>query len=346
MARNFPYECLPTGWFQVAWSDELGPGDVRPLRYFNSDLVLYRGKSGQPVIFDAYCPHLGAHLAYGGRVCDDDIVCPFHGWRFDATGANVEIPYWDKPNRAQRLRSWPVRERNGWILVWHHARGETPSWEPPEIPEASDAGYWSGPPVRQLNARVRVHPQMVVENLVDAPHQQYVHKGSEPADIYDYEGDGAFFRVYNRLVLGAGKGKTWLTEEVKRAELHTESWGVGIAVARFVEQDDAVHVQTVTPVDDEYSDLRATVSLKRERIRLSDDGTPDEETLARFRFEMRQLDRDILIWEHMRYQPHGPFAGMEVRPYNAFRRWATQFYPDATDKEPRKGALREAKTSA
>jgi hypothetical protein len=37
---------------------------------------------------------------------------------------------------------------------------------------------------------------------------------------------------------------------------------------------------------------------------------------------------------------------MEVRPYNAFRRWATQFYPDAAEKEPRKVALREAGTGA
>ncbi|HEV7862110.1 MAG TPA: Rieske 2Fe-2S domain-containing protein [Acidimicrobiia bacterium] len=341
MARNFPYESLPSGWFQVAWSDELGPGAVLPLSYFGTDLALYRGESGAPVVFDAFCPHLGAHFAYGGTVSGDDLVCPFHGWRFDCSGANVEIPYCDKPNRAQSVGTWPVREVNGWILVWHHARGEAPSWEPPELPECSDAAYWSGPAVRQLNARVRVHPQMVVENLVDAPHQQYVHRGSEPADIYDYRDEGPFFRVYNRMVLGAGKGKTWLTDGVLRAELHTESWGLGIAVARFVDQDDSVHIQTITPIDDEYADLRATVYLRADGADLVD-GRPSEAAQARFRFEMRQLERDVVIWEHMRYQPHGPFAGMEVRPYNAFRRWATQFYPDAAEKEPRKVALREA----
>lgn len=338
MARSFPYECLPTGWFQVAWSDELGPGDVKPLRYFGQELVLYRGESGRPVVFDAFCPHLGAHLGYGGKVCGDDVICPFHGWRFDSSGENVEIPYCDRPNRAQRLRPWPAVDRNGWILVWHHARGGEPEWEAPEIPEARDSAYWSAVAVRQLNRAVRVHPQMVVENLVDAPHQQYVHKGSEPADIYDYQGDGVCFRVYNRLLLGVGKGKNWLTDGVQRAELHTEAWGVGIAVARFVDQDGSVHVQTITPVDYEHSDLRATVWLRRDRLRITDDGQPDPETLTRFRFEMRQLERDIVIWEHMRYQPHGPFAGMEVRPYNAFRRWATQFYPDAAEKEPAKVA--------
>ena len=340
MARNFPYESLPTGWFQVAWSDELGTGEVKPLAYFGEELAIYRGESGEIFCFDAFCPHLGAHFAYGGTVTGDDLVCPFHGWRFDCTGANVEIPYCERPNRAQTVRTWPVREVNGWILVWHCATGAAPSWEPPSLPETVDSEYWSGPAVRQLNTRVRVHPQMVTENLVDGPHQQFVHRGSEPADIYDYADEGPFFRVYNTMVLGVGKGKNWLTDGVIRGELHTEAWGVGIATARFVDQDDALHVQTITPIDDEYSDLRATVWLKRTDMV---DGEPTEEARARFRFEIKQLERDIVIWEHMRYQPHGPFAGMEVRPYNAFRRWATQFYPDAAEKEPNKVRLRQAR---
>src|SRR3546814_3972683 len=93
----------PTGWFWVAWSHEVSVEDApRPLRYFGRDLVLYRGASGRPVVLDAHCPHLGAHLGYGGSVCDDDIVCPFHGWRWAPDGSNVEIPYDDKISTSRR----------------------------------------------------------------------------------------------------------------------------------------------------------------------------------------------------------------------------------------------------
>ena len=34
-----------------------------PLRFFGRDFALYRGKSGKPVLLDAYCPHMGTHLA-------------------------------------------------------------------------------------------------------------------------------------------------------------------------------------------------------------------------------------------------------------------------------------------
>jgi hypothetical protein len=30
---------------------------------------------------DAICPHRGAHLGHGGRLHDDSIVCPFHGYQ-------------------------------------------------------------------------------------------------------------------------------------------------------------------------------------------------------------------------------------------------------------------------
>lgn len=44
---------------------------------------------------DAYCPHLGANMAVGGKVVNTDCLeCPFHGWQFSGeTGKLVNIPY-------------------------------------------------------------------------------------------------------------------------------------------------------------------------------------------------------------------------------------------------------------
>src|SRR3546814_16427406 len=87
----------PTGWFWVAWSHEVSVEDApRPLRYFGRDLVLYRGASGRPAVLAAPCPHLGAHLGYGGSVSDDDLVGPFHGWGRAPAGTTVEIQYDDQ----------------------------------------------------------------------------------------------------------------------------------------------------------------------------------------------------------------------------------------------------------
>jgi phenylpropionate dioxygenase-like ring-hydroxylating dioxygenase large terminal subunit len=37
----------PRGWFQVAWSDSIAPGEVKTLHYFGQELVAFRTKSGK-----------------------------------------------------------------------------------------------------------------------------------------------------------------------------------------------------------------------------------------------------------------------------------------------------------
>src|SRR3546814_4056954 len=54
----------PRGWLMVAASVSVTtiPSEAR---FFGEDVVLYRGASGRPVMLEAYCPHMGAHLAVG-----------------------------------------------------------------------------------------------------------------------------------------------------------------------------------------------------------------------------------------------------------------------------------------
>ncbi len=85
---RYPYP-VPNGWFVVAEATELAPGDVRAMHYFDRDLVVYRAGDGTPRVLDAHCPHLGAHLAVGGRVEDQCLRCPFHGWKFDGASRPV-----------------------------------------------------------------------------------------------------------------------------------------------------------------------------------------------------------------------------------------------------------------
>ena len=89
---------FPRGWFMVAASDQLGD---RPLavRYFGQDLALYRGKSGRVVMLDAYCAHMGTHLArndssfviHDGQIEGDSIRCPYHAWRYGPDGRCDDI---------------------------------------------------------------------------------------------------------------------------------------------------------------------------------------------------------------------------------------------------------------
>lgn len=112
MVSRYPFAASPNGWFSVAAGADVAPDDVLPLMYLGRDLVLFRGEDGVARVFDAHCPHLGAHLGVGGRVCGDGIACPFHGWHFDGDGQLIEVPGLDRTPRAA-AQAWPVCERNG-----------------------------------------------------------------------------------------------------------------------------------------------------------------------------------------------------------------------------------------
>ena len=164
---------FPMGWFSVARSHELQVGEVKQVQAFDRELVLYRTRSGVPVLQDAYCPHLGANLAVGGRVVGESIRCPFHGWRFGAEGKCEEIPYCEEIPERARLRTWHTEEKNGEVYVWFHPENTAPQWELPELPELGDPN-WTSP--RYAEFLVPAHVQDIAENSCDPVHFQYVHR--------------------------------------------------------------------------------------------------------------------------------------------------------------------------
>ena len=175
MQRQFPFP-IPNGWFQVAYSDELAPRELRGLHYFDSELVLYRGEDGRARVLDAYCPHLGAHLGCGGEVRGNRIRCPFHAWEFDSDGKCVAIPYAEKIPPKASIRSWPVDEKNGMIMVHHHKQEKPPSFEVPVVPEYASP-EWTD--YYRRDWIIRSRNQEMAENSVDPAHFMYVHRTQE-----------------------------------------------------------------------------------------------------------------------------------------------------------------------
>ena len=52
---------IPFGWFGVAMSDEIAKGEIKTMRYFGTEFVMWRGHDGVLNAVDPFCPHLGAH---------------------------------------------------------------------------------------------------------------------------------------------------------------------------------------------------------------------------------------------------------------------------------------------
>ncbi len=149
-------------------SKKLRVGEVNPVTVLGRELAIYRGKDKRAVIVDAYCPHMGAHLAEG-KVEGNDIRCFFHRWKFDGQGFCVDIPCANQP-LSIKLKTWPTAEKYGMIWVW---TGETPKQPLPFVLELEnkecDVAFGD-------YFLMNCHPNTVMINPIDAQHFNTVHK--------------------------------------------------------------------------------------------------------------------------------------------------------------------------
>ncbi|MEM7302899.1 MAG: Rieske 2Fe-2S domain-containing protein [Pseudomonadota bacterium] len=87
-------------------------------------MVLFRDNRGDLGLIERNCPHRGADLCYG-RLEDNGLRCPFHGWHFDRTGQCVEQPAEPEGSQMYQAIKIPmiaVEERDG--AIWAHQVGE------------------------------------------------------------------------------------------------------------------------------------------------------------------------------------------------------------------------------
>ncbi len=303
---------LPNGWFAVGWTHELGEGEVKRLRCFGRDLVLFRSRSGQPFLLDAYCPHLGAHLGVGGRVMGESIRCPFHGWRFDGTGQCVEIPHCSSIPPNAKLRGWDVDERNGMIFAWHHAEEKPPDWEVPTITEIGDPD-WTEP--RRVDIEVPIHIQELAENNCDPAHFEFVHGTTDiPPSKMEFAEDGRFYRMSSPFEKETSAGPVEM-------QLIRDTWGLGVSTVRNegIPGVGLMLFTSTTPVEVDLSIMRWSLSVTR--------NVADEYGEEFMKGIVSGVHDDIPIWTNKIHRAKPVLS--DTDGYIAeYRRWTRQFYSD------------------
>lgn len=325
-----PLSMKPTGWFQVAWAADIKPGDVVRMKYFDREMIGWRTASGQAVVMDAYCEHLGAHLGYGGHVEGEVIECPFHGWQWNTEGRNVCIPYQDRPNRGRRIRSYPVVERNDSIYIWHDADGRAPYFDAPDVFANFDDGSSAAdyfPQLTLFRSGLEMHPQYVLENGVDFAHFKFVHK--TPIVPVFTRHDFAEPWSYVDFTITFEGDDSQSIDDV-RSGVQAINGGLGIAVTKSWGMVDNRTISAITPVDDRTCDVRFMVYIGRPKG--ASDPQRAETKAQEFGAEViRQFDQDVHIWSHQRYSDPPALATAEYEGFTALRKWAAQFYPDSRD---------------
>lgn len=329
---RFPFG-IPNGWYLIAYSDDLAAGAVLRLQRLDRELVALRGESGRVSVFDAHCPHLGAHLGVGGRVVGDTLQCPFHGWRFAGDGSCAAIPYAKRIPAGVRAVSHPVVERNGMLFVWHHANGAAPSFEIPVLAEWGDGEWLSH--WMHWDWTVRTHPQEMAENGIDWPHFATIHKIPAPSDRnWAFREHSYFWQV------GGTKPVDALASGEDEILMYGENWGIGYSWLRQRGHFETIVVTGMTPIDDERTQVRMGVIAK-----IGAEPTPS--VRAAFDAYMKEhavfAEADFPIWENKLYRER-PLLCDGDGPIADYRRWAAQFYSSPPPANATRTTTEESRT--
>jgi nitrite reductase/ring-hydroxylating ferredoxin subunit len=247
-------------WMPAIRSDELPAPDCPPLRVrlLGEDLIGFRMTSGRVGLIEDACPHRGASM-FWGRNEEEGLRCVYHGWKFDAEGACVDMP--SEPAESNfkakvRSRAYPTRERNG--IIWAYMG---PRETPPPLPDIEANLLCQGP--HQISILYRPCNWMQgLEGEMDTVHAALLHFGAmrsedSPPGSFDYyhfrQRDAKFFTVDTEygVVNGAYRPAEpdsyyWRVTQILFPFFHMipgGPLGEGIRIGAYVPMDDDHHMQ-------------------------------------------------------------------------------------------------------
>jgi phenylpropionate dioxygenase-like ring-hydroxylating dioxygenase large terminal subunit len=297
-------------WFPVGLASELTGDAVIGVDFLGTRVVMYRDHAGNPVVQNAWCPHLGADLSIG-QLVEGQLRCAYHHWLFDAHGRCVDIPTGDKIPPGARIRTYPTAE--AWGLIWAF-NGETPMFELPTIPGTTETDL-----VFETNLRgVRPVANWVsLTNAVDFQHLRTLHNlplaaTPETIEVGEY---GIEFRVETPVSLQHGRitGTSAFGQHLRR------------------ENRDSFMLFTGAPIDQSRSRMFYIVGVRRMPESADPNGSTTTAQLVAVReFVERLLSEDEPVIKTMRFK-RGILVGAD-RHLSRFLKYIDEF-PRASEME-------------
>jgi phenylpropionate dioxygenase-like ring-hydroxylating dioxygenase large terminal subunit len=146
----------------VLLSRALGKRPVR-VTLAGHPVVLFRDAAGRAAALDDRCPHRRASLSQGTVRPDGRLVCPYHGWNFDAAGS-CRSP--SDPSLTCNTGAYQIVERLDHLWLAHRetplAKFPVPDWESFEF-----AG--------SLSILVQAPLELTLDNISEDEHFPFIH---------------------------------------------------------------------------------------------------------------------------------------------------------------------------
>jgi nitrite reductase/ring-hydroxylating ferredoxin subunit len=273
-------EMMRQYWVPALPSSEFPAPDSPPkrMRLLGENLVMFRDSNGNVGCIAESCPHRGASLFFG-RNEEAGLRCVYHGWKFDVSGACVDMP--SEPAESNfknkvKARAYPTRDVNHMVWVYMGPREVPPPFPAFEI-NTLPPEYVAPPSIMMEEANWLQN----LEGDTDSNHLDYLHSrldayrlrmfGEEPAEPAK---PGLFNMIWS--------------DKIPRLDVRTTPYGCYYTAKRTWDDDpryewhrinqfifpfhtmitgaDGVTLRSFVPLDDEWAMLITQRGSLKERI--------------------------------------------------------------------------------
>ncbi len=161
-------------WVPALLASDLPEPDCAPVRLkiLGENLIAFRDTGGRVGILDRQCPHRLADLFFG-RNEEHGLRCSYHGWKFDAGGACLDMPTETADSNFRNkvtIKSYPAREWGG--VIWTYMG-------PPELMPELPQFEWARVPEDHRVVRSWLQDSnylQAAEGEIDSAHVSFTHR--------------------------------------------------------------------------------------------------------------------------------------------------------------------------
>jgi phenylpropionate dioxygenase-like ring-hydroxylating dioxygenase large terminal subunit len=255
------FAAAPVSWYHLASLADLTRGPVKLELPEGQSFVGFLGDGGKPVVLGARCSHMGADLSRG-CVKGGRIVCPLHGWAYNATGACEHIPATKEIPSFARQPAFPVEARGGQVFFFNRTEARFPM---PFFEGVDDRELLAA---RPFEFSVAVPWHLVGANGFDVQHFRCAHDRTLVGEPVTDSRSPFSMRLTARFRVSGRAPRDSLTRWISGSEVEmaVENWGGNLVLvtAKFP-RTTTYGLVSLVPLGDGTTRLRDIVWIPRRR---------------------------------------------------------------------------------
>ena len=196
-------EHLRNLWYMAGWETEVPEDGFLVRTLLDTPMVFYRKENGDGfVALVDRCPHRFAPLSRGRRE-GNNLICGYHGLKFDETGSCISNPFSDLIPPGCAVQSFPVVAKDSILWFWP---GDPDDADPTAIGNFSCMAAESS--LGRGHLRFEANFELLTDNLMDLSHIEFLHTGS-------FGGGGVIFQgTHNVKTEGEIVWSNWWMPEI------------------------------------------------------------------------------------------------------------------------------------